>query len=87
MSASDLQVAMDILVIDDDPEILKSVGNFLKSQGHRVHQAANGQAGLEILKRESIDILIQKVMQFSHKQKRVSSKDLHLECLKMENTQ
>lgn len=61
MSVSD-QIEMNILVIDDDFEILKSLGNFLKSQNHRVHLSSNGQTGLEILKRENIDILITDVV-------------------------
>ena len=58
MSGSDVRVGMDILVADDDPKVTSSVGKFLKARGHRVHEAEDGVAAVEILQREAIDIVI-----------------------------
>ncbi len=38
----------NILVIDDSPTIRTSVQFALKSLGHTIHQAENGQKGLEL---------------------------------------
>jgi DNA-binding NtrC family response regulator len=56
--SSDDRVCMSILVIDDDPKVLESVGAFLQAQGHRVHLSRNGSEGLEALRREGVDIVI-----------------------------
>lgn len=45
----------NILVIDDSPTIRTSVQFALKSLGHAIHQAENGQKGLEVA-----DVLIGK---------------------------
>ena len=58
MSGSGVRVGMDILVADDDPKVTSSVGKFLKARGHRVHEAGDGSAAVEILQRETIDIVI-----------------------------
>ena len=55
---TDVKIESRILVIDDDPEILISVGRFLKSEGHRVYTAAGGEEGLEALQKEAVDIVI-----------------------------
>ncbi len=49
---------MRILVIDDDPALLRSLDTFLTDRGHRTFLAEDGVKGLEILRRESIDIAI-----------------------------
>jgi len=61
MSDAVNRIEMEILVIDDDPNILESVGKFLRAQGHRVHLADRGEKGLEILKKNAIDITISDV--------------------------
>jgi CheY-like chemotaxis protein len=38
-----------ILVVDDDPEILAMLRDFLESEGHTVRTAANGEEALEVL--------------------------------------
>jgi two-component system, chemotaxis family, chemotaxis protein CheY len=38
-----------ILVVDDDPEIVAMLRDFLESEGHTVHTAANGAEALERL--------------------------------------
>lgn len=45
----------NILVIDDSPTIRTSVQFALKSLGHTIHQAENGQKGLELA-----DVLLSK---------------------------
>jgi len=47
-----------ILVIDDDPSILRSLGDFLKGQGYRVTLASCGTEGIEAVRRETYDIVI-----------------------------
>jgi DNA-binding NtrC family response regulator len=49
---------MRILLIDDDPDILRSVGDYLKTRGHRLFAAGGGAQGLGILRREEVDIVI-----------------------------
>lgn len=36
-----------ILVIDDDPQVRKYIGQVLIEEGHEVHLAANGKEGLK----------------------------------------
>ena len=54
----DTRIRMNILLIDDDPDILQSIGDYLRGEGHRVYQAKQGEEGLEILRREAVDIVI-----------------------------
>lgn len=35
-----------ILVVDDDPDVLKMLGNFLERAGHQVSRATDGEIGL-----------------------------------------
>ncbi|OGG44704.1 MAG: hypothetical protein A3F84_28790 [Candidatus Handelsmanbacteria bacterium RIFCSPLOWO2_12_FULL_64_10] len=49
---------MSILLIDDEPSILRSVGNYLRDRGHHLFVAERGEEGLEILRREAVDIVI-----------------------------
>ncbi|MGP8330522.1 MAG: response regulator [Methanosarcinaceae archaeon] len=44
---------MRILVIDDDNEILEMISRMLNDEGYEVITAVNGQAGLQLLNRES----------------------------------
>ena len=56
--STDTRRGMHILLIDDDPDVLKAVGDFLSARGHRVFSAREGAEGLMILRREDIDIVI-----------------------------
>ena len=47
-----------ILVVEDDKEIREGVEIYLKNQGYLVFQAANGQEGLDVLKKEEIHLAI-----------------------------
>lgn len=47
-----------ILLVDDSPEVLESSGALLEREGHRVLRADSGRAGLDILRREDVDLLL-----------------------------
>ena len=47
-----------ILVVDDEPSILSSLRRLLRNHGFVVHLAGSGQEGLEILRREPIDVVL-----------------------------
>lgn len=51
-----------ILVVEDDGNIRSLVAKFLAKEGYEVHQAADGQEGLELYEMEHFDILITDVM-------------------------
>ena len=49
----------DILVVDDDPGTLETLGDILSRQGHRVHAAARGCVALDRLKQSPpVDVAI-----------------------------
>lgn len=47
-----------LLVIDDEPAIREGVRRILESEGFQVETFANGQAALERIKQESLDLVI-----------------------------
>ena len=47
-----------ILVIDDEPGIRKTVKDILEDEGHQAFSADDGLAGLELLNRERIDVVL-----------------------------
>lgn len=49
---------MNILVIDDEPDICQSMTGFLKRLGHSVKCAENGEEGLKLFHSESFEIVI-----------------------------
>jgi PAS domain S-box-containing protein len=50
---------MRILVVDDDPLLLKSLREFLESDGHTVFTAGGGQEGIELFRTSgAIDLVI-----------------------------
>lgn len=51
-----------ILLVEDDKEIREGVEIFLKGQGYKVFQAADGVEGLKILEENEIDLAIVDVM-------------------------
>ncbi|MBN1146327.1 MAG: response regulator [Anaerolineales bacterium] len=51
-----------ILVIDDDPDIVLSIGMTLGAEGHEVISAQNGKEGVEMLKKDRPDLIILDVM-------------------------
>ena len=50
--------AASLLLVDDEPSILSSLRRLLRTSGYQIHTAESGQAGLEILEREAIDLVI-----------------------------
>lgn len=51
-----------ILLVEDDKEIREGVEIFLRGQGYRVFQAADGLEGLAVLEREEIHLAIVDIM-------------------------
>ena len=51
-----------ILVMDDDPEILRSICPLLESKGYRVVTATDGNTGLAAAEREAPDLVILDMM-------------------------
>ena len=51
-----------ILIVDDDPDIVESVGMILKKKNHEVIEAYGGKEGLEKAKKEKPDAIILDVM-------------------------
>ncbi|HYR32140.1 MAG TPA: response regulator [Gemmatimonadales bacterium] len=47
-----------ILVIDDDPDVRRSLGKMLTRAGYDVVEAADGTAGVELQHREPADVII-----------------------------
>ncbi len=47
-----------ILVVDDDPDIVKAITMVLTRQGYQVVSATNGEQGLDKLREESPNLLI-----------------------------
>ncbi|HGK4841516.1 TPA: two-component system response regulator GlrR [Kluyvera georgiana] len=47
-----------LLLVDDDPGLLKLLGMRLASKGYRVDTAESGQQGLRVLAKERIDLVI-----------------------------
>lgn len=51
-------MAQKILVVDDDPVILKWVKTLLKGKGYKVAVVETGQAALESIKKDAPDLII-----------------------------
>ena len=47
-----------LLLVDDEPGILSSLRRLLRPIGYTIHTAESGKAGLEILEREPVDLVI-----------------------------
>ena len=47
-----------VLIVEDDPDVLATLGDALSSEGYRVRLATDGIAALEELQREPPDIVI-----------------------------
>lgn len=53
---------MNILVCDDDKEIVRAIGIYLKNEGYRVLEAHDGIEALDILRKEEIHLIIMDIM-------------------------
>lgn len=51
-----------ILVVDDAPNIRTLIGSYLEQEGFRTLTAANGRQALEIVRKESVDLIILDLM-------------------------
>jgi len=51
-----------LLIIEDDPDILKLLDKTLTIKGYRVVTASNGYDGLEIIRKERPEIVITDIM-------------------------
>lgn len=51
-----------ILVCDDDKEIVEAIEIYLTQDGHQVLEAYDGIEAVEILKKESVDLLLMDIM-------------------------
>lgn len=47
-----------VLVVDDEPEALQCMADFLRRRGHRVTVAGDGQEGLRLFAAEPCDVLV-----------------------------
>lgn len=47
-----------VLLVDDEAAILSSLRRLLRPEGYTIHTAESGKAGLEILERETVDLVI-----------------------------
>lgn len=47
-----------ILVIDDDPSIRRAVRRMLERAGHEVLDAGDGEAGIELFRRQPVDLVL-----------------------------
>ncbi|MGY6275490.1 HD domain-containing phosphohydrolase [Methylomonas sp. MgM2] len=50
--------AAQLLFVDDEPNVLKALKRLFRSDDYEVHLAEGGEAGLEILRRQPIDLII-----------------------------
>ena len=53
---------MTILIVDDDREIVESIGIFLKAEGYDVLKAYDGIEALDILSENSVQLMILDIM-------------------------
>ena len=51
-------MAKKILVVDDDPTLIKLLQPFLESHGFRVTIACDGQQGIEAVKKDLPDLIV-----------------------------
>ena len=49
---------LEILIVDDEPAVLASIGRVLRRFGHTVHLAATGEAAVRLATRHHVDVII-----------------------------
>lgn len=57
-STSSLNKAVNLLFVDDEPNVLKSLSRLFRSAECNIYMAENGLAGLDILNKQDIDLII-----------------------------
>ena len=55
-------LGQSILVVDDEPHIVEVVSDYLKQAGYRVLTAGDGQAAIELTRREHPDLVVLDLM-------------------------
>ncbi|NOR15558.1 MAG: response regulator, partial [Candidatus Aminicenantes bacterium] len=55
-------MAKKILIIEDEPGIQLSVRDELESEGYSVFSADDGESGLKLAKKETLDLIILDIM-------------------------
>ena len=53
---------MKILIVDDNAADRELTGSMLKAAGHAILEASDGVEGLEVLQRESVDVIISDIL-------------------------
>src|ERR671922_2328613 len=51
-------MALRVLVVDDDPQIRRAVQTSLRARGYEVHSAGSGEAALDLLATDAVDLVI-----------------------------
>lgn len=51
-----------VLIVDDDPDILKALKIYLSGEGYNLLTAENGIKALDIIKKESVDLVLMDIM-------------------------
>lgn len=51
-----------VLIVDDEPDILEMVGLLLDSEGYRTLKADGGQAALDVVARERVELVLLDIM-------------------------
>ena len=54
-----IQKSQNILIVEDDPQMVKLLSMYLKNSGYTVSVAYNGEEALNILKELTPDIIIE----------------------------
>ena len=49
---------VDILVVDDEPDVVEMLGEFLTNQGHLVWKARDGETALETVKEQGPTVVV-----------------------------
>ena len=52
----------NILVCDDDKEIVQAIEIYLKGEKHNIFKAYDGEEALDILERESVELVLIDIM-------------------------
>lgn len=47
-----------VLFIDDDPDVLRTLGDYFERLGHDVHRASSGKEGIEVWKRVQPEVTV-----------------------------
>jgi DNA-binding NtrC family response regulator len=62
MTQASAKPVLDLLLVDDNAELRSDMARYFSRQGHRVEQAAKGEQALELLERQSFDVIVLDLM-------------------------